>query len=578
MAFTRQLVADDLDSTRWIEDLIEQGGQLFGSTYARQTSHPNGGKLLRFTGNAWVQVANPVSGANRIEDMALFDYGSGEKIMGGGGAQGTSIPFNDRACLQEYDVSTAQWIIKARAYPLGLYLDCMALFAEGSKIWGGLRQGATLVSWEGTGTDWVLEVSPSTGHQYDSVLAIVRYNGNIYCTTGAGGSDPGGCLVTPNGANWQRTLEPPSGISSLDDAIVFDNKIYAVGVGSTLKLWYWDGVATTWQEAAEYVGTQAGRQLLVIDGSIYVVAEGGIFKYDGVSTLEVIILRDNALEDITAAAFFNNELYFATGDSRPEPITDSWGGKLFKVDIGLIPDPVDPPFLGLAPQLKYDTVDYFGMISKLLPRGFPWIVKLFALSDLIQDFTNTTPTHPTELQDEIGAGEIQDVIAPSGAGSTWFANLLSCFASEFYRFEQQVVSLIREAVPGLSVEVGLLTRWEKVAGLPDKCTLNLGGTLTEAERQAAVHSKLINESQTTTKTFLIDYAANFGFEITVTERNTTTDSFIMGVSIMGVGIMGGAGENTVIEITVVSGSGNLPLLQCIFRRIVPAHVVLVWIT
>ena len=98
-----------------------------------------------------------------------------------------------------------------------------------------------------------------------------------------------------------------------------------------------------------------------------------------------------------------------------------------------------------------------------------------------------------------------------------------------------------------------------------------------AERQAAVHSKLILEQQTVTKQYLIDYAANFGFEITVEEIDDFENGAILGTIIMGDNNLGGSGVNTTIEITVVSGSGNLDLLKCIFDRIKPAHTVLIWV-
>lgn len=217
------------------------------------------------------------------------------------------------------------------------------------------------------------------------------------------------------------------------------------------------------------------------------------------------------------------------------------------------------------------------MITKLLPRGFVWIIKLFRFQDLIKDISQNDPSIPQEIQDKIDSGDIQDVANTGGVAATWWANLLSCFSSEIYRFEEQVIALLREAIPGLSTASGLLPHWEKVAGLPDDCMTALGGIISEEDRQIAVHSKLINEGQTTTKIFLIAYALNYGFTITIRELNSTVDSMVMGVGIMGVGVMGGAGENTVLEITVVSGSGNLPLLQCVFNRLIPAHCVLVWL-
>ena len=227
-------------------------------------------------------------------------------------------------------------------------------------------------------------------------------------------------------------------------------------------------------------------------------------------------------------------------------------------------------------QTRYKEIDYYNGLLSLLPRGFIWITKLGPIGDYIQDLLAPASE---EIQDVLApaAEEIQDVLSSGFADGNYFARMWSVFAAELARLDKFVIDLVTESVPGLSTDQGLLKRWEFVAGLPDDCTIEFAETQTEAERQAAVHSKLILEQQTVTKQYLIDYAANFGFEITVEEIDDFENGAILGTIIMGDNNLGGSGVNTTIEITVVSGSGNLDLLKCIFDRIKPAHTVLIWV-
>jgi len=116
-----------------------------------------------------------------------------------------------------------------------------------------------------------------------------------------------------------------------------------------------------------------------------------------------------------------------------------------------------------------------------------------------------------------------------------------------------------------------------VAGIPDACTLPLQPTLSELERQRQVHEKIIAETQTVTKQYLIDYAAGLGWTITIEETNLSDQAFILGVVVMGVNPLGGVNSYANIKITITDGPADTTLLKCIFDRIKPAHVTIQWI-
>jgi len=226
---------------------------------------------------------------------------------------------------------------------------------------------------------------------------------------------------------------------------------------------------------------------------------------------------------------------------------------------------------------------YLKQLQKLLPSGPIWEFAIgtgLVVSAILRDFP--TGTGNTQLQDEptgTSGNIIQDTINTPSAGEliagSLFGRLLSCFAVELFRLELYVFKLLNEAVPGLSVE--LLPDWERVLGLPDKCSL-LSDFDTQEEQQEIAHTKYFGEYQTVTKDYLIEYAAVLGFTISIEELQLETNSFIMGVAIMGANELGGQGSFAVLEITVQpGGTGSLEQMQCIFNRLKPAHTVIQWV-
>ena len=89
---------------------------------------------------------------------------------------------------------------------------------------------------------------------------------------------------------------------------------------------------------------------------------------------------------------------------------------------------------------------------------------------------------------------------------------LSALAEEFARFESRAMSLIAESDPRSALE--LLADWERIAGLPDKCSA--GRATTVQERRDAVVAKLTMMGGAS-PAFFIALARQYGYEIDIEE-------------------------------------------------------------
>ena len=94
-----------------------------------------------------------------------------------------------------------------------------------------------------------------------------------------------------------------------------------------------------------------------------------------------------------------------------------------------------------------------------------------------------------------------------------FGKLLSCFAAELNRWDDHLLTLIRNGIPGLSDLAELLPDWELDLGLPEKC-FPLGTT--EETRRLAANSKYTTKYTGLSEQFFIDLAASYGASITIT--------------------------------------------------------------
>ncbi len=119
--------------------------------------------------------------------------------------------------------------------------------------------------------------------------------------------------------------------------------------------------------------------------------------------------------------------------------------------------------------------------------------------------------------------------------------LLGGLAEELARIDARASDLIRESDPRSTYE--LLADWERVAGLPDKCSR--GRATTIEERRAALVAKLTMRGGST-KAYFIALAKQLGYDITIDEFRP----FICGISRCGDVLTGGHSVRHVWRVNV----------------------------
>ena len=218
-----------------------------------------------------------------------------------------------------------------------------------------------------------------------------------------------------------------------------------------------------------------------------------------------------------------------------------------------------------TPQPQYTETKYMDMLKCLLPKGPIWGYNISEPADVIQDTVGAADV----IQDTVSATDsIQDTVYSINLSSTWFGRWWSVAAAEFYRLEQRVADLVREAIPGLSVE--MLEDWESEAGIITDSFIDL------AIRQQRVHQHLYGANSTVTVDFLIDYAANLSLTIEIDEDNEFNSAATCGEAVCGDTVCGGLGANNIVTITVTAGTGSFSILQEEFYKLLPAHLVPVY--
>lgn len=162
------------------------------------------------------------------------------------------------------------------------------------------------------------------------------------------------------------------------------------------------------------------------------------------------------------------------------------------------------------------------------------------------------------------------------------SKLVSGLSREFARVHDRADVLMAEANPLCTVE--MLTDWERVAGLPDKCA---GMAETTAERRAALIAKL-NTLGGQSPDYFVTLAAAFGYDITITEYRPfkagmsragdalTNDEWAHAWSVAG-------GLSPVSVFVAGLGSAGDPLrswgddqLICIINQWRPAHTIVLF--
>lgn len=190
--------------------------------------------------------------------------------------------------------------------------------------------------------------------------------------------------------------------------------------------------------------------------------------------------------------------------------------------------------------------------------------------------------------DSLAYLDLLKALLPVGAAfprddDTKMHDLLHGMADELARLDGRGVDLLREILPSTTVE--LLTDWERVAGLPDRCNGELEETL--QGRRATLLSKLSSGGGQSPQYF-IDVAAALGFEITITEFRP----FRAGWSSAGDPLTNGdwvfywrvnAPEETIVSFRAGLSRAGEPLrswgnelLECKINTLKPAHTIVLF--
>lgn len=151
---------------------------------------------------------------------------------------------------------------------------------------------------------------------------------------------------------------------------------------------------------------------------------------------------------------------------------------------------------------------------------------------------------------------------PAVQTSNTFTQLLDALAEELARIDARAQNLVDEAYPNTTLE--LLPDWERVAGLPGKCT----GGLSNLQQRSNALMGVLTIDRSLSRAFFIAIAARLGFVITITELaghtwrvNAVLDAnavyFRASVSV--------AGD------PLVQSLNNL--LECAINTLKPAHTV-----
>lgn len=164
--------------------------------------------------------------------------------------------------------------------------------------------------------------------------------------------------------------------------------------------------------------------------------------------------------------------------------------------------------------------------------------------------------------------------------------LLTGLVQELARIDARSWQLIDEADPRTTNE--LFPDWERVAGLPDPCVTALGGQQTFAQRRATLVSRLIQVGGQS-RAYFIAVARALGFTISITEGWQEIDTVISPVNnalangrwiyTWTIHVPLGATRSTLTVNGRVSDPlaawGNT-LLECVMRRLKPAHTTLLF--
>lgn len=220
-------------------------------------------------------------------------------------------------------------------------------------------------------------------------------------------------------------------------------------------------------------------------------------------------------------------------------------------------------------DVKHDEQDYVQMVQGLLPKGIIWGTRVVKDAvEWIDTLTSTDIKQDTNSSTNVK----QDTLGVVNIGNDLLGMVMSVLGSELSRLEELAWEILNSTDPGVT-EGKILEDWERNLALQDSCYANQ----TLDQRQRAAHSKRFDEYVSTTNQAYVDKAASLGFEITINEEPEEYQPFILDIATLGVESIGGTGGYNVLEITIVSGDGDVDLLKCELNKFKHADAILVYV-
>jgi uncharacterized protein YmfQ (DUF2313 family) len=436
-----------------------------------------------------------------------------------------------------------------------------------------------LYRWDGVSPEPVL-VSDSWATEDHGIL--LNIGSDIYAV----GKENGNLLKWSGSNFWVNSVYSVN--HSFIAAIVFGGNIFACGVNQNLYRANLSG--GSWVSVAPSSGGDVEVNCLFeYNGSLYCGTTAGvILRWNGSNAWVAGFDTGNDDFSVRSALQFSVNHYLYAAGSNGEMM--EWNGSFWRVAApGIAPDS-EAIYLFEYNGFIYAINTRFDTVQILRWNGQDaWVVITSSGDRAYMGMFTINPLYTYGYRNVY----LLSSMSPGYDTTTWagsvMGRLMSCFASELERFEDDVMKLLRESVPGLANE--LLSDWERMAGLPDECS-PLAGTI--PQRQQIVHAKITqskgnssaDEFIASNATYFIGYAESLGMTVVISEDAQGTpfrtthkrESIIQRVTRMPSpeGIEGARlssqGSLHFWTVTVINDPfGNRNTMECVFNKIKPAQ-------
>lgn len=201
---------------------------------------------------------------------------------------------------------------------------------------------------------------------------------------------------------------------------------------------------------------------------------------------------------------------------------------------------------GILPHDKKDASAYTQAFKYLFPSGAFWNYMIIpVVTQVIVD--HIVPIAPTVNDNVVGTEPIyQDTpYSPEAVTtSSLWGNLISCFATAVWRFQNDWYELYYESIPGWSKK--LLPEWEKESGMDEYKYYQQFNWLTQEQKALYIHNFLfLDHTEGLSDPWYMAYAESLGYEIEFIKPDVVNTPWISEVHI-------NSGVNTIWSINLLT--------------------------